>query len=219
MYSDGATEEEVSEVINSFTDVSEYITRIFESRSLDLLNTGAGAHFSKTEISHVATCADGESIFFTKKYRAFVFDSAKENVVEVSVDKLSPGDTVVFKSNNNETRDIVTTLLDKYIDEYQNIGEDIQIAYLKSRYWKEVLREYRERNDLTFKELSKLLEKYGDTQLSQLITTFSQPEMAKAINAANELVKYLHNNEIEPSRMVRLLTESVENNNNKRAGD
>lgn len=161
VYSDGATEEEVSEIINSSTDVSEYITRIFESRSLDLLNTGAGAHISKTEISYVATCADGESIFFTKKYRAFVFDSAKEDVVEVSVDKLSPGDTVVFKSNNNETRDIVTTLLDKYIDEYQNISEDIQIAYSKSKHWKAVLREYREKNDLTYKEIAEHLEKHG----------------------------------------------------------
>ena len=34
------------------------------------------------------------------------------------MDKLSPGDTVIFKSNNNETKDIVTALLDKYIDEY-----------------------------------------------------------------------------------------------------
>lgn len=160
-YSDGATEEDVSEVINSAWDVTEYINRIFETKALDLLNNGSGAHYSSTEISHIATCADGESIFFTKKYRAFVFDSAKEDVIEMSVEKLSPGDTVIFKSDNSETKDIVTMLLDKYIDEYQTTSEDIQIAYLKARYWKEVLRKYRTDNNLSFKELSKCLETYG----------------------------------------------------------
>lgn len=161
VYSDGATEEEVSEVINSASEVTEYINRIFETKSLDLLNTGSGAHYSTTEISHIATCADGESIFFSKKYRAFVFDSAREDVIEVSVGKLSPGDTVIFKSNNSETKDIVTMLLDKYIDEYQTTSEDIQMAYLKARYWKEVLRKYRTDNNLSFKELSKRLEAHG----------------------------------------------------------
>lgn len=152
VYSDGATEEEVSEVINSASEVTEYINRIFETKSLDLLNTRSGVHYSTTEISYIATCADGENIFFTKKYRAFVFDSAKEDVIEVPVDKLSPGDTVIFKSNNSETKDIVTTLLDTYIDEYQTTSEDIQMAYLKARYWKEVLRKYRtdnKRSDMT----------------------------------------------------------------------
>lgn len=160
-YSDGATEEEISEVIRSASDVTEYINRIFETKSLDLLNNASGAHYSTTEISYIATCADDESIFFTKKYRAYVFDNAKEDVIEVSVDKLSPGDTVIFKSNNNETKDIVTTLLDTYIDEYKTTSEDIQMAYLKARYWKEVLRKYRMDNGLSFKELSRQLEIHG----------------------------------------------------------
>lgn len=160
-YSDGATEEAVSEIINANSDVTEYINRIFETRSLELLNSGSGAHYSTTEISHIATCADGESIFFTKKYKAFVFNSAKEEVTEESVDRLSPGDTVIFKSNNSDTKDIVTTLLDKYIDEYKTTSEDIQDAYLKARYWKEVLRQYKKDNDISFKELSKRLEQHG----------------------------------------------------------
>lgn len=160
-YSDGATEEAVSEIINANSDVTEYINRIFETRSLELLNSGSGTHYSTTEISHIATCADGESIFFTKKYKAFVFNSAKEEVTEESVDRLSPGDTVIFKTNNSDTKDIVTTLLDKYIDEYRTTSEDIQDAYLKARYWKEVLRQYRKDNDISFKELSKRLGQHG----------------------------------------------------------
>lgn len=68
-------------------------------------------------------------------------------------------------------------------------------------------------------EIERVLSENEMLEIQQLIQKFSQPEMAKAINTANELVKYLHNNETEPSRMVRLLAESVENNNNKRAGD
>jgi hypothetical protein len=160
-YSDGATEETVSEIINANSDVTEYINRIFETKSLELLNGGSGAHYSTTDISHVATCADGESIFFTKKYKAFVFNSAKEEVTEESVDRLSPGDTVIFKTNNSDTKDIVTTLLDKYIDEYRTTSESIQDAYLKARYWKEVLRQYRKDNNISFKELSRRLGQHG----------------------------------------------------------
>ena len=160
-YNDGATEEEVAEVIGSTIDVTAYINQIFEARSLEMLNVGAGNHTGMADISHIATCADGERIFFTKKYRAFVFDSAKEDVVEMSVDKLSPGDTVIFKSHNSETKDIVTTLLDKYLAEYNTADIELQMAYLRSQLWKEVLKEYRVRLNLSFKALSKRLEKYG----------------------------------------------------------
>lgn len=163
-YSPGVTEEEVSHVIESASDVSKYIDHIFETKSLDMLNVSAGARCSTTEISHIATCADGETIFFTKKYRAYVFDSAKEDVLEVSVDKLSPGDTVIFKSNNAETKDIVTTLLDRYIDEYHTTSEDVQMAYRKARDWKKILKKYQQDNNLTFKQISKRLEKSGSAK-------------------------------------------------------
>lgn len=160
-YLDEATEEDVAEVVNYETDVTEYINRIFETKSLEMLSAGVGSHQNTIDISYIATCSDGERIFFTKKYRAFIFDSVKEDVVEVSVDKLSPGDSIIFKSNNSETKDIVTTLLDKYIDEYDTASEDVKMAYLKARYWKEVLRDYRTYNNLSYKDLSKKLEKHG----------------------------------------------------------
>jgi hypothetical protein len=159
-YNDGATEEEVAEVIGSTVDVTAYINQILVTRSLEIPNIG-GNHTGMAEISHIATCADGERIFFTKKYRAFVFDSAKEDVIEMSVDKLSPGDTVIFKSHSSETKDIVTTLLDKYLAEYNTADIELQMAYWRSQYWKAVLKEYREENHLSFKALSKRLEKFG----------------------------------------------------------
>ena len=159
-YNDGATEEEVAEVIGSTVDVTAYINQILVTRSLEIPNIG-GNHTGMAEISHIATCADGERIFFTKKYRAFVFDSAKEDVIETLVDKLSPGDTVIFKSHSSETKDIVTTLLDKYLAEYNTADIELQMAYWRSQYWKAVLKEYREENHLSFKALSKRLEKFG----------------------------------------------------------
>ena len=159
-YNDGATEEEVAEVIGSTVDVTAYINQILVTRSLEIPNIG-GNHTGMAEISPIATCADGERIFFTKKYRAFVFDSAKEDVIETSVDKLSPGDTVIFKSHSSETKDIVTTLLDKYLAEYNTADIELQMAYWRSQYWKAVLKEYREENHLSFKALSKRLEKFG----------------------------------------------------------
>ena len=160
-YTDGASEEEVTEVIGSAIDVTAYINQIYETRSLDMISTGNGNYTGAAEISHIATCADGGRIFFTKKYRAFVFDSSKENVFETSVEKLSPGDTVIFQTHNSETRDIVITLLDKYLAEYNTADIELQMAYWRSQHWKEVLKEYKKRNKLSFKSLSKKLEQFG----------------------------------------------------------
>ena len=161
VYSDGATEEEVAEIVGSTLDLTNYINQIFETKSLEILNNNHDTYTGVTEISHIATCADGERIFFTKKYRAYIFDSAKEDVFEVSVDKLSPGDTVIFKSNGNETKDIVTSLLDKYLAEYNTVDIEVQLAYWQSQHWKEVLRNYRAKTGLSFKDLSRRLEKFG----------------------------------------------------------
>jgi hypothetical protein len=57
-YNDGATEEEVAEVIGSTIDVTAYINQIFEARSLEMLNGGNGNHTGMADISHIATCAD-----------------------------------------------------------------------------------------------------------------------------------------------------------------
>ena len=172
VYSDGATEEEVAEVIGSTIDVSAYINKIFETRSLEILETGNCTHSGTTEISHIATCADGERIFFTKKYRAYVFDSAKEDVIETSVDKLSAGDMVIFKSNGDETKDIVSVLLDKYIEGSDSVNDEVKLSYLKSQYWKLVLKEFQEKNGYSYYDLSNMLEKCGSSKSAAAIRSW-----------------------------------------------
>ena len=49
-YSDGATENEIIEIIDSSSELNDYINKIFETQSLALLNSGMGANYSKTEI-------------------------------------------------------------------------------------------------------------------------------------------------------------------------
>ena len=66
-------------------------------------------------------------------------------------------------------------------------------------------------------EVEKLLEKYGDTQLSQLITVFSQPEMVKAIKTANAIIERLNKDEIDS--LATIVKKAKEKDNNKRAGD
>lgn len=159
-YSDGVTEAEVSEIVESSIDVSAFINQIVTKKIMENLPS-TGVHTGTTDVSYIATCADGESVLFTKKYKAYVFDSAKEDVVEVSVDRLASGDTVIFKSNNNETKDIVTELLDKYLAEYESTDVEARLAYLKSQYWKVALNSYRKENNLTYKELSDQLASFG----------------------------------------------------------
>ena len=66
-------------------------------------------------------------------------------------------------------------------------------------------------------EVEKILEKYGNTQLSQLIVTFSQPETAETIKAANTIVEYLNSDDIDVVTAIENFKKYIDNN--KRAGD
>ena len=79
--------------------------------------------------------------------KAYVFDDSDGTVKEVSVTDLNEGDSLVFTKNNDETRDIVDTILGRLVDE-KKLDDDIIVCYHKSKRWKEALREYMIKNSI-----------------------------------------------------------------------
>lgn len=141
-------------------DMAMYINRILEKQALTFIEHEITGSVSTVDIAYACICSDGEHIFFTKSYKAYVFDSAKEDVIETSVDKIAPGDTLLFTQNKSTTKDIVTYLLEKLIDS-GSVSEDIKDSYIRSLYWKMVLEDYRKKNNLSYKMLSKNMAEHG----------------------------------------------------------
>ncbi len=154
-YSDGANEDDVAEIAEIDSEVDDYLIHLNEIatfRGLESYGASQGASQS-AEVIAFGTFDSGEKIFFTKLYKAYVFDDGDGTVKEVSVRDLNEGDSLVFTRNNDETRDIVDTMLSKLVDEHK-VGDDIIECYRKSKRWKQALREYMLDNNIPEKEIA-----------------------------------------------------------------
>ena len=86
-------------------------------------------------------------------YKAYVYDQLKERILEVKVDDIKIGDQVLFVRSNEKTRDIVDNILNKLIDSGKLSSKQIEY-YKMSKYWKEVLVNYKEKQGYSSKELA-----------------------------------------------------------------
>jgi len=91
-----------------------------------------------------------------------VFDSNSGTVTKTSVKKLSPGDLLVFTKRNDYTHNIVDYIYDQLISLHR-LNEQIVDATEKAFYWKEVLREYKEKNGYTYQMLARKLREQGSS--------------------------------------------------------
>ena len=133
--------------INRYSDYRKYIGK--EGASSKIADTIA-----------VATFENGEQAFFTKMYKAYVFDSDNAVVKEKNVEELVEGDELLFIRTDNKTRDIVDEILFELITE--NVLEgDIKEYYMESKVWKNKLKSYKKTNRLSTKELANELCKTG----------------------------------------------------------
>ena len=161
-YSDGTNEEDVTEIAGMDSEVDDYMVHLNELatvRGLESYGSSQAAN-QTTEVIAFGTFDSGEKIFFTRMYKAYVFDDSDGTVKEVSVTDLNEGDSLVFTKNNDETRDIVDTILGRLVDE-KKLDDDIIVCYHKSKRWKEALREYMIKNSIPAKEIASSMIKNG----------------------------------------------------------
>jgi hypothetical protein len=113
-----------------------------------------------SEIIRIAILDTGEKIFFTKFYSPYVFDVDRQVVNESDVSSLKTGDLLIFTNYDSDTRDIVERIMDTMV-ENKNCDERFIDSLHKSHYWKTILKEFMERNKLTYKELSQKMSNFG----------------------------------------------------------
>lgn len=155
LYYDDADEEDVTEIAEMDSEIDNYMVHLNELATLHGLESYGSSQGSNptTEVIAFGVFDNGEKIFFTRMYKAYVFDDSDGTVKEVSVPELNEGDSLVFTKNNDATRDIVDTILGRLVDE-RKVGDDIIESYHKSKRWKEALREYMIENDIPAKEIA-----------------------------------------------------------------
>jgi len=155
------TDETIKELETAENELIQYVNRANELAAIGILSKrGNNGSSVTTEVVMVGTFSGGEKAFFTKAYKAYVFDSTEESVNEEPISNLTAGDTLVFTKNTSFTKDIVDGILRQLL-ETNTIDENVKVAFQKSKYWKEVLREYMKESGYSYRKLTTVLIEFG----------------------------------------------------------
>ena len=186
--------DDIKENIEDFEGISRYIDSLKYVMPTRYASYSSGeSGIGVSEVSYVGFFESGERIFLSKYYSAVVYDDIK-GVEEKSVDKLKPGDTMVFTKNDSYTKNIVDYIFEELLDE-NKLNDNVKNAYDKSQRWKTLLREYKDEGGYSFREVTERLNKlgldYGEVAIRQWIIPESHivgPRKAETIKIIGELV-------------------------------
>ena len=150
-------------IMHEFSDLDEFVESMgmFDIRRL-AVNSNTGEYNNTAEVKYVGTFTTGEQILFSKYYSAVVFNQNESIVTESSPDKLVPGDILVFTKRNDYTSNIVDQIFEQLM-RTRKLSVEVQDAAEKAFYWKEILREYKETNGLTYRAIAKEIKKHGSS--------------------------------------------------------
>lgn len=145
-------ENDVDEIERNGEDVDEYVKHLEEKSLFKKIESGRNDNL-QSEVIAVGTFENGEKIFFSKYYRAYILDKENGDVREVDALDLEEGDSIVFTKNDDQTHDIVDSVL-KNLIENRRLDDAIRVAYSKSNLWKEKFRSYIEEIGITPREIA-----------------------------------------------------------------
>jgi len=163
----------VDEIINN-GDMDTFADKTVDlesyARKIGLLDIRKFAARTSTSIRNtfasgvyaIGRFVSGEQILFSKYYNAVVFDPVNGVVTETSVDELSVGDKLIFVKRDDYTRNMVDYIYES-LQKAGLLSAEILDATEKSVYWKEALREYKNKHGLSYKDISKQLQKLGSS--------------------------------------------------------
>ena len=162
-YIEEASDKEVNEIAAEDYEIDEYIEKLndlaYSSMFMSQSFTGSN---KATKAIAMGSFEDGEKIFFTKRYKAYAYDEITGIVKELEIEDLEEGMSLVFTQNNSETKDIVDEVLQRLIDK-KILNDVVADNYIKSKRWKEKLREYKMIKDLKNREIARRLELFGSS--------------------------------------------------------
>lgn len=171
LYDENAKAEEIDEVEKATKDLDLFVDQINAVVWTQSVGYYGGGSTSMSEVIAAAIFESGETALFTKMYKAYVFDDAAGEVKEVGVEDLAVGDSLVFKRYDSDTKDIVDDLLTRLLSDGR-LDDDVKLAYLMSKRWKEALVDYLHANKLSPGEVSARMKHNGITVSEITIRTW-----------------------------------------------
>lgn len=162
--SESAQDKKLELELQQFSSLDEYIDRhnTFDVRKLATGSGLSSGAVPTSEVTHIGVFSSEEQIFFSKYYSAVVFDASKGTITEKKPSELGQGDVMVFTKRNDYTQNIVDTIYERLLKSGKLSSQSVEM-FEKSQYWKEVLREYKEKNRLSFRDVTQKLRNLGCT--------------------------------------------------------
>lgn len=162
VYNSDDNDENIETEIQRLAMLDEYIysRNVFDVRNIAVDNTQIGISVPIAEVTHVGAFTTGEQIFFSKFYSAVVFDAVAGKVTEKTPSELAAGDVVVFTKRNDYTQNIVDIVYERLLKSGRLSSRSIEM-FEKSQYWKKVLREYKEIQNYSYRDVAKQLSAVG----------------------------------------------------------
>lgn len=111
---------------------------------------------------------NNEYALLTKKYKAQYIDWENNKIVKTDINKIKEGDSLLFLNEYlDEESSIVINIIERLIkDNNLKIVSESEVSikekYELTKYWKSKLELYREKNNLTYKELADSMKVYGE---------------------------------------------------------
>lgn len=113
-----------------------------------------------TDIVAVVVFDDDTKAYLSRNYKGYVLEEATGIVKEVGVQELCEGDSIIFTKNNDDTKDIVSSILAKLLIDGK-FDSNTEEKYRKSNLWKRSLVEFMRSNGYTARKVVDLMLKDG----------------------------------------------------------
>lgn len=165
---DNSVEEEddvlAEKEVQEFLDVEQYLDsmNLYNFRKFLTMEVGSGTGSVNAEVNVIGTFITGEQIFFSKNYSPIVYNPELGKVIETKPERLVAGDILIFMKRNNYTQNVVDFVYDQLIERKKFNSTDLKATDM-AKYWKDVLRKYKEGGDYTYQDIAIQMKEYGST--------------------------------------------------------
>lgn len=142
-------------------EIEDYIANVDLSYMGSIYKSDSGYEGAmNTDIVAVVVFDDDTKAYLSRNYKGYVLEEATGIVKEVGVQELCEGDSIIFTKNNDDTKDIVSSILAKlFID--GKFDSNTKEKYRKANLWKRSLVEFMHYNGYTARKVVDLMLKDG----------------------------------------------------------